>query len=69
MHVAQKRHELVSDLTVASQAIKSAGAGTAEWKETYTLNEFAPKSSSILEVTVYNHNTLRPDGTLGKSLL
>lgn len=51
------------------QAIKSAGAGTCEWKETYTLQEFAPKSSSTLEVTVYNHNTLRPDGTLGLSLL
>lgn len=48
-----------------TKAIKNAGAGTVEWKETYTLHEFAPKTSSILEVTVYNHNTLRPDGTLG----
>lgn len=48
-----------------TKAIKSAGSGTCEWKETYTLNEFTPKSSSSLEVTVYNHNTLRPDGTLG----
>jgi len=61
------------------QAIKSVGAGSAEWKETYTLKEFSAKSaikevaskssssnsSTVLEVTAWNHNTLRPDGTIG----
>jgi hypothetical protein len=62
------------------QAIKSVGAGSAEWRETYTLKEFSPKSAlkelssksssstnsgTVLEVIAYNHNTLRPDGTIG----
>jgi hypothetical protein len=59
-----------------TKAIKGVGAGTCEWKETYELKDFSPKSAikeatsktangSILEVTVYNHNTLRPDGAIG----
>lgn len=62
------------------QAIKSVGASTCEWKETYTLKEFGAKSavkeaaskasshgknSTVLEVTAYNHNTLLPDGSIG----
>ena len=48
------------------QAIKGVGAGTAEWKETYTLESFSPSSSTLLEVVVYNHNTLRPDSMIGE---
>ncbi len=58
------------------QAIKGVGAGTCEWKETYELKDFSPKSAikeatsktangSILEVTVYNHKTLPPDRAIG----
>ena len=48
------------------QAIKGVGAGTAEWKEIYTLESFSPSSSTLLEVVVYNHNTLRPDSVIGE---
>ena len=48
------------------QAIKGVGAGTAEWRETYTLESFSPSSSTLLEVIVYNHNTLRPDSVIGE---
>ena len=49
------------------QAIKGVGTGTAEWKETYTLEKFSPTSSSVIEVAVWNHNTLLPDNIIGKS--
>ena len=48
------------------QAIKGVLLLSSDWKEIYTLESFAPSSSTLLEVVVYNHNTLRPDSIIGE---